>query len=79
MEFIACGEDFAYLLTKKGRVWVCGNNGYGQLGNGTTNNLQKFEEIVELPSKQISICQISLGLEHSFILSNDRKTLSACG
>ena len=29
IKFIACGEYFSYLLTKKGNVWCCGGNDNG--------------------------------------------------
>ncbi|GFO65029.1 carboxypeptidase regulatory-like domain-containing protein [Geomonas paludis] len=35
---IAAGDDHSAAITSDGTVWTWGENGYGQIGNGTTDN-----------------------------------------
>jgi alpha-tubulin suppressor-like RCC1 family protein len=40
---VACGEDHACIITKKGHIYAMGNNAYGKLGCGTKHNLDSNE------------------------------------
>src|SRR5699024_10008963 len=35
---VSCGWEYTVALKTDGSVWVCGDNNYGQLGNGGTGN-----------------------------------------
>jgi alpha-tubulin suppressor-like RCC1 family protein len=35
---MAAGYEFSLILKTDGSLWACGNNEYGQLGDGTTEN-----------------------------------------
>jgi alpha-tubulin suppressor-like RCC1 family protein len=37
---VACGEDFAFLLTKKGLLYAMGSNQFGKLGILSSQNLK---------------------------------------
>ena len=37
---VACGEDFAFLLTKRGLLYAMGSNQFGKLGILSQSNLQ---------------------------------------
>eukprot|EP01080_Neovahlkampfia_damariscottae_P008332 gene8332-156_t len=43
---IACGSFHTMLLTETGKLFVCGNNKYGQLGIGNNKNQKSFQELI---------------------------------
>jgi alpha-tubulin suppressor-like RCC1 family protein len=63
-----------YSLKNDGTVWACGDNYYGQLGDGTTTDTNTPVQISSLSG----IIAVSAGVVHSLFLKNDG-TLWACG
>ena len=43
---MAAGYGHSMVLNKDNTVWVTGWNRYGQLGDGSYNNKNKFEQVV---------------------------------
>ena len=67
---IAAGGCHSLLLKTNGSLWVMGWNGYGQLGDGTTDNgnyeTNRPEQIVAS-----NVTAIATGLNHSLYLKSD--------
>jgi alpha-tubulin suppressor-like RCC1 family protein len=65
---IAPGSDAYHSLFIKsdGSLWVMGYNLYGQLGDGTLNNISRPEQIVAN-----AVTAIAAGYEHSLFLKSD--------
>jgi len=63
---IAAGEDHSLFIRTNGSLWAMGNNFYGQLGDGTTNESNYPEMIV--PS---NVTAIACGYFQSFFIKND--------
>jgi alpha-tubulin suppressor-like RCC1 family protein len=61
-------------LLKNKKVYTCGYNFYGQLGNGSTTSSYIFNII----SNNIKVKEISCGTTHTSILSLDGKVYT-CG
>ena len=40
---IACSNNATWFVTQNGNLYGCGDNQYGQQGNGSTTNILKFE------------------------------------
>jgi alpha-tubulin suppressor-like RCC1 family protein len=55
---VAAGGEHSILLDSSGNVWTCGNNEYGQVGNGSSS---QFAVVRVLRG----ISTISAGAEHS--------------
>ena len=49
---MACGEDFAFLLTKKGLLYAMGSNQFGKLGILSPQNLQAGDPGHLVPGQQ---------------------------
>ena len=69
------GDYHTIILKNDGTLWGCGNNSYGQLGLGDTNNRTTFTQIT---TNANNIKEIYCGRGHTFILENDG-TLWGCG
>jgi alpha-tubulin suppressor-like RCC1 family protein len=50
---ISSGSNTTAVLLADGEVWECGDNNYGQLGNGTTDNADKLTQ-VRLPEGSVA-------------------------
>ena len=61
-----CGGSHTFLLKNDGTVWATGNNGYGQLGLGYTNNSTRFQQV-----NITDVKQIACGFNFTAILKND--------
>lgn len=73
---VSAGGDYTMILKTDGTLWGCGNNRYGQLGNGTTLDPWGGQEIpVQIMA---DVKTVSAGYSHTMILNNDG-TLWACG
>ena len=68
---VVCGRDFTFISTKKGHLYSCGNNLYGQLGLGDlrTKYRNHFTRI-QLPSQE-KVTNISCGAFHTIVLTEN--------
>lgn len=73
VEKIFCGYFHTFIRTVDGTCFVSGNNNYGQLGLGHTNEVLAF---VEHPVKNLDV--LLMGGLHSIFVSEDNKYY-ACG
>ena len=64
---IAAGGDHSLMLRYDGTVWASGNNGYGQLGDGTTTTRSTPVQVSGLTN----ITAIAAGWYHSLALRSD--------
>ena len=72
---ISLGSWHSLAITSTGRVFTWGNNGYGQLGDGTINNSPPRSTLTEITtqfnlSDGETIIQISLGDYHSSAITS---------
>ncbi len=66
---IAAGGAFNYALTATGEVYAWGNNGNGQLGNGTTTN--SFAPVKVMMTGNVpltNVKQVAAGIQHGLAL-----------
>ncbi|MBL0343336.1 MAG: hypothetical protein IPP71_22245 [Bacteroidetes bacterium] len=71
---VAADGHHSIFLKNNGTVWGCGQNGSGDIGDGTTTD--RFSP-VQVPSLT-GITKVECGLFHSLFLKND-STVWACG
>lgn len=64
---IAAGSAHGVALKANGTVWTWGNNGNGQIGNGTTTDVTVPVQVSGLPP----IAAIGAGVTHSLALARD--------
>lgn len=64
---IACGSEHTLFLKSDGRVYACGRNHNGQLGDGTTTNRYKIVPVKNLTN----IIYIAAGSTHSLAVKSD--------
>ena len=69
---VSAGGMASLLLKKDHILWACGDNRYGQLGDGTTTNRSTPVKMMD------DVAFVSAGGDHSMILKTDG-TLWACG
>ena len=72
IKLVCCGKYYTLILQNNGTLWGCGDNQYGQLGLGDTNNRNIFTEITN------DVKSAYCGENYTFILKNDG-TLWGCG
>jgi alpha-tubulin suppressor-like RCC1 family protein len=77
---IAAGWSHSLFLRSDGKVFACGRNNFGQLGDGTvgTNRLTPIAILTTNIGTSLPITAISAGIEHSLFLRSDGKVF-ACG
>ena len=71
---VACGSGHTVALKNDGTVWACGDNEYGQLGDGTTRNRTTPVQVGGLSR----VIAIAAGDGYTIALKNDG-TVWACG
>ena len=69
---IAAGRYHSLILKSDGTLWACGDNSYGQLGDGSTLDHLTPVQVMS------GVRSMAAGGNHSLILKNDG-TLWACG
>ncbi|XP_022981290.1 ultraviolet-B receptor UVR8-like isoform X1 [Cucurbita maxima] len=72
---VSVGHNFSAFLTRKGHVYTCGTNTYGQLGHGDTlekSTPKVVERLVEIGS----VIQISAGPSYVLAVVNDGRLYS---
>jgi alpha-tubulin suppressor-like RCC1 family protein len=74
IEHISAGRNSTFFLDGNGDPKVCGSNGYGLLGNGSTSNVLSPSGLSGVTNVQ----SIASGGAHSLFLKNDG-TVWACG
>lgn len=62
---LSCGYCHSMVLTRSGKLYVCGSNEYGQLGTGSTNYYHDTFKRVQLVTK---IKYISTGFNNSWVI-----------
>jgi len=62
---VAAGTQSAYAVTADGSLWAWGNNAYGQLGDGTTENHYTPEKIMD------GVKSVSAGYTYATALKTD--------
>ena len=65
---VYCGWSHTIILKNDGTLWSTGDNSYGQLGLGDTNNRTTFTQVT---TNADDIKQVCCGLNHTLILEND--------
>jgi len=73
---VKCGNNFTMILMTDGSIYGCGENNYGQLGDGTTTNSSSLVQLVNNTEKTPE--KISTGDNHTSILMSDG-TIYSCG
>lgn len=74
---IVTGGYHSIVLTSDNRLWVCGNNGFGQLGLNDRQDRFTFSE-VEWPEDRSRIRQVIAGHDYTIVLTQDNQ-LWVCG
>ncbi|KAL9643133.1 hypothetical protein ABK040_001624 [Willaertia magna] len=70
IEKFACGYESTLILTKKGFVFGCGNNGTGQLGGSSHQNVPYFTKSNFQLLKDEKIIDLQLGTSYALFLTN---------
>ena len=65
---IAAGQFFCLALSSTGKVYAWGFNGFGQLGNGSTNNAS-LPQLVPLPAG-VTATAVGAGDNHSLVVTS---------
>lgn len=66
---ISCGVDHTLAITEPGIVHAWGLGSFGNLGTGTTDNLESPQE-VKMPNDSLC-CMVAAGAKHSMALTRD--------
>jgi alpha-tubulin suppressor-like RCC1 family protein len=73
-QVISCGGNHSIFLCNNGKPMACGDNAYGQLGDGTSTDKSIPVQITSLSG----IITVAAGSNHSLFLKNDG-TVWSCG
>jgi alpha-tubulin suppressor-like RCC1 family protein len=77
-QFVLKYNSNIILLTNNNELWVCGYNGYGQLGLGDTTNRSVFTKVTKPSTMTSNIKDIICGGNHNSLLLENNE-LWACG
>ena len=75
---VQAGSNHTVVLMSNGTVWACGNNQYGQLGDGTTENRNNYVQMQDANGPITNVTAIAAGGKHTVALKADG-TVWACG
>lgn len=68
---VSCGSLYTVILTSANKLWVTGDNGYGQLGTGNTTNISTFTIVnVDTITGKTPI-HICASLQHTMVAMSD--------
>ncbi len=62
---VSAGKDFTLIIKTDNSLWACGNNEYGQYGNGTTTNSNTPVKLLD------NVSSASAGGGHTLIIKTD--------
>jgi len=73
---VSAGEDHTMIIKSDGSLWTCGNNMYGQIGDGTVTkyeNYQRSEDNTRYAPVKImdGVASVSAGWTHSMAVKTD--------
>ncbi len=69
---ISAGFEHSMILKKNGDLWAVGNNEYGQLGDGTTENKSNPVQVKTATGEPMTqVAQVSAGRHHTIILKKN--------
>jgi alpha-tubulin suppressor-like RCC1 family protein len=74
---VHCGESYTIVLMSDGTIYGCGNNTWGQLGDGSNNSVNRSLFQLYLPDNKI-VSDLDCGYNHTVVLANDG-TVYSCG
>ncbi len=63
---IAAGNENSFVIKRDSSLWACGNNYYGQIGDGTKNNSYTLKQIIASGVKSIEA-----GSNHTLAIKTD--------
>lgn len=72
IERVITGGSHAIMLTRDNKLWVCGHNGFGQLGLRDTKNRFTFK-IVSWPEDRGKIQKVIIGNNYTIVLTEYNK------
>ena len=75
-KYLLGSESYHTVFIRNGKLYACGNNYYGQLGNGTTTNSSTLVQMINNTTK--TPVSVSWGEYHTVVLMSD-KTIYCCG
>ncbi len=77
---VAAGGNHTVALKSDGSLWAWGDNTYGQIGDGTTNQINSPKQIIAPPSDTsgIKVIAVAAGHDHTVALKSDN-TVHAWG
>jgi alpha-tubulin suppressor-like RCC1 family protein len=73
---VAAGRFFNFLVDEDGRLWAWGDNGYGQLGDGTTTQRTRPVPVDRSAIGTTPIVFVSAGDGHAIAVDQDGKAYS---
>ncbi len=65
------GDGFIIMLDDKGTVWSYGNNNYGQLGSGTSNNDSINDSVTEVIGLNSNVADIGVADNYAIAVKSD--------
>lgn len=71
---VACGNNYSLMLTSEGKVYGCGENGFGVLGVDPKKERRMLSpQLIKMPAEDIEIISMAAGPDHAlFIDTNGR-------
>jgi alpha-tubulin suppressor-like RCC1 family protein len=70
--FVSAGREHTMIIKTNGTMYACGNNEFGQFGNGTTTNSTVPRRIMD------GVSSVSAGADHTLIIKSNG-SVWACG
>jgi len=77
--FMETGDDFSMAVTADGTLWVCGNGGSGELGNGLTHPTVAVFQCAWKEVGRPGVRMVACGTAHTLLLTENHEVWSCCG